>query len=323
MAEIDTRLPAWMVQKNFTAPSDSVSRDLQTGYQLGQRNREMELREQYQASQLRSLEAYRQTQINSLLMRQSQIEAEQTDAAIVTEWMKDPRQPPPTGLRTPKGLQAVAQVQKVFAATETGNHFTAVQKGYTDKIKDLPAVATLQVQQLLESSDGKITPEIATLIDAETAKVKSTMADLQVLDELGQPFVKGGDTKPAFIRSATGALHRLPQDWSETNPVVPLEIDGKVVGYGIRNASGGITQLREQKTEQSLSAPEKAAMASEFKIVNQWWSDLDSRERKKPEVQAELQRRIKALQDKYTPGAPTASPAPTEVDPKDPLGLFK
>lgn len=306
MPQIDTRLP-WLAQRDWTA-NNSVSHDLQTGYQLGQRNREMELREQYQASQLRSLEAYRQTQINSLLMRQSQMEAEQTDAALVTEWMRDPSQPPPAGLKTPKGIASVAAVQKTHAATQRQGIFGAVQKSYNDQLKDLDAMGLLKVQQALSETEGVITPAIATIIDTEKARIQTSSANLRVLDDQGQPFEQGGTTKPAFIQTPGGALHRLPQDYTTDNPVVPLEIDGKIVGYGIRNASGGITQLREQKTEQSLSAPERAAMASEFKIVNQWWSDLDSRERKKPEVQAELQRRIKALQDKYTPGAPTASP---------------
>lgn len=320
MAQIDTRFPAWMAQKNW-ATSNSVSHDLQTGYQLGQRNKEFEALQEFRASQLRSQDAYRQTQINTQLMRQHQFEAEQTDAALVTEWMKDPRQPPPTGLRTPKGLQAVAQVQKVFAASETGNHFTAVQKGYTDKIKELPAVATLQVQQLLDASDGRITPEIAALIDAETAKLKATTADLQVLDEMGQPFVKGGDNKPAFIRSGTGALHRVPQDWDgQAEPLT--DIEGNVIGYGIRTGSGNIRVLPTQKpTEQTLTAPQKAAMNSEFKTINQWWADLDSTKRAKPENQAELQRRLKAVQDKYS--VSPATPVTPAGDASDPLGLFK
>lgn len=56
MAEIDTRFPAWMAQKNW-ATSDNVSRDLQTGYQLGQRNREMEIRREQENRQLLMQEA--------------------------------------------------------------------------------------------------------------------------------------------------------------------------------------------------------------------------------------------------------------------------
>lgn len=317
-------MPQWMIERNF-AHSDSVSRDLQTGYQLGQRNREMELREQYQQSQLRSLEAYRQTQINSLLMRQQQMQYEQEDAAAVTAWMRDPSQPPPAGLKTPKALTAVTAVQKVYAATQRQGIFGAVQKSYNDQLKDLDAMGLLKVQQALDESGGVITPAIATIIDAEKARLQMSSADIQVLDETGQPFVRGGEAKPAFLRSTkTGALHRLPQDWTEANPVVPLKDDeGNVLGYGIRNASGGITQLRRQaNTEPTLSAPEKKAMDAEFRVVNSWWEDLDTKQRRDPKNQAELQRRIKSVQDKYTPGA-TNTPAPVETDPKDPIGLFK
>lgn len=141
------------------------------------------------------------------------------------------------------------------------------------------------------------------------------MADIQVLNEMGEPFVKGGDSRPAYLRSAkTGALHKLPQDWTEQNPVVPLKDDeGNILGYGVRNASGGITQLRQQKADEpTLSVAQKAAMNSEFKTINQWWADLDIKQRAKPENQAELQRRLKAVQDKYTPAnapAPVAAPS--------------
>lgn len=317
MAEIDTRFPAWMAQKNW-ATSNSVSHDLQTGYQLGQRNREFEAMQEFRASQLRSQDAYRQTQINTQLMRQQQIEAEQTDAALVTKWMQDPRQPPPTGLRTPKGLSAVAQVQKIFAATETGNHFTAVQKGYTDKIKDLDAVSTLRVQQLLEGSEGKITPEIAALIDTETARIKTATADIQILDEMGEPFVKGGENKPVFLRSTkTGALHKLPTEW--TGEAIPLtDVDNNVIGYGVRNASGGITQLRQEKAATTTLPPEKrAAMNLEFKTVQLWWDGLDKREKAKPENQALLRQKISEVEGKYTmqPAAPPAV-APSDFQQK-------
>lgn len=299
---IDTRMPEWMVRKNFLSGDGGASRDIQFGMQMGQRNREFAAAQELRASVLRSQEAYKQTQINTMLMRQKQMEAEQTDAALVTEWMKDPRQPPPSGLRTPKGLQAVTQVQKAFDETEIGSKFAAVRKAYTDKIKDLDAVAALKVQQLLNVNQGEITPEIAAIIDTETARVQGTTADIQVLDEMGEPFVKGGENKPAFLRSLkTGALHKLPQDWSEQNPVVPLEIDGKVIGYGIRNASGGITQLREQKSDEPVLSPaQRGTMNAEFGVVKQWWDDLDIKERRKPEMQAEMKRRLKEVENRFS-----------------------
>ncbi len=323
MPEIDTRFP-WMAQQRWMQ-SDSVSRDLQTGYQLGQRNREMELREQYQAAQQRSLEAYHQTQMNSLVMRQQQMADEHEDSAKVTEWMQDPRQPPPSGLKTPKAMTAVAAVQKAYATTERGSQVMAVQKSYNDKIKGLDAMGTLRVQQLLDASDGTITPEIATLIDAEQARLQTTSADIQVLDEMGQPFVKGGETKPAFLRSTkTGALHRLPQDWTSDNPVIPLkDEEDNILGYGVRNASGGITQLREHKEPSVTMPPERrSAMNQKMKNVDTWWKDLPVKEREKPEKQKELARRIQEVQNEFaTQPGPVTAPAPA-ANPRDPLGLF-
>lgn len=316
MNGIDTRMPQWMIEKNFSSPRDSVSHDLQTGYQLGQRNREMELREQYQQSQLRSLEAYRETQINSLLMRQQQMQYEQEDAAAVTAWMRDPSQPPPAGLKTPKAIASVAAVQKTYAATQRQGIFGAVQKSYNDQLKNLDAMGLLKVQQALSQTEGVITPEIATIIDAEQARLKLSSQDIQVLDEMGEPYVKGGENKPAFLRSTkTGALHKLPQDWS--GEAIPLtDVDNNVIGYGVRNASGGITQLRPEKTATTTLPPEKrAAMNLEFKTVQSWWDGLDSRQKAKPENQTELKRRIANVEDKYST-AP-ATPAATPVAPND------
>lgn len=311
---IDTRYPAWLAQMGWTQ-SDAVSHNLQTGYQLGQRNRELAMREreavamlEFRGSQLRSMDAYRQTQINTQLMKQKQMEAEQTDAALVTEWMQDPRQPAPTGLRTPKGLKAVADVQKAFAATEVGNHFAAVTKSYTDKIKDLDATSTLRVQQLLDASEGKITPEIATLIDTETARIKGSMAGTEILNEMGEPLAQGGTGKPTFIRSLkTGALHKLPTEWS--GEAIPLtDVDNNVIGYGVRNASGGITQLRQEKAVSTTITPERrAAMNLEFKTVQSWWDGLDSKQKAKPENQAELKRKIAEVEGKYS-ATPAAAP---------------
>lgn len=306
---IDTRMPDWMVDKGPF--NNSVSHDLQTGFQLGQRNRQLEQQQresealqQFRASQLRSQEAYRQTAINTQLMRQQQIEAEQTDAALVTKWMQDPRQPPPTGLRTPKGLSAVKQVQDIYANTEVGNARSAAQKGYADQIKGLDAMGILRVTTAMDEANGAITPQVATLIDTEVARMQATTADLQVIDEMGQLYLKGGENKPAYIRSVNSpSLHRLPQDWSaETNPVVPLkDDDGNVLGYGVRNASGGITQLRQEKSATTTLPPEKrAAMNLEFKTVQSWWDGLDKREKAKPENQALLRQKISEVEGKYT-----------------------
>lgn len=309
---IDTRMPQWMIDRSFSAPNNGVTQSLIAGAQIAAQQEQAAAAREYRASQIRSLDAYRRTQINTQLMKQHQIEAEQTDAALVTEWMNDPRKPVPQGIQTPKGMKAVADMQRVLLQNERNSLFGAVQKGYSDKLKDLDAMGLLKVQQALGETKGVITPAIATMIDAETVRISGTMADLQVLDETGELFVKGGDNRPAFIRSTkTGALHRLPQDWTDQNPVVPLkDADDNILGYGVRNASGGITQLRQQKvTEPTLSVPEKAAMNSEFKTINQWWADMDTKQRSKPENQAELQKRIKGVQDKYTVAPSTAAPS--------------
>lgn len=305
---IDTRMPEWMARKNFLSGDAGVSRDIQSGMQIGlqqqqlhQRNREFAAAQEMRVSQLRSIEAYREAQINTLLMKQRQIEAESTDTAKITAWMRDPRQPPPTDLQTPKGLRAVKDVQDAFATTEIGNAQAAARKGYADKIKDLDAMGTLRVTSEMDKANGQITPEVATLIDAETLRIKGSMANVRVLDEFGELYVKGSDRKPAYLQNPTsGALHKLPNDYSEQNPVIPLEVDGKVIGYGVRNASGGITQLREQKVDEPVLSPaQRQTMNAEFGVVKKWWDDLKIDERRKPEMQAEMKKRLKEVQDRY------------------------
>lgn len=307
---IDTRMPEWMIRKNLFSDDKGIVQDLQRGMQIqqnqqqiNQREREFQAAQELRTSQLRSLVATREAQINTQLMRQKQLEAEATDAAIVSAWMRDPRQPPPEGLQTPKGLKAVKDVQTVFAQSEIGSKFAAADKAFADQIKDLDAMGALRVRDAMDASNGRITPEIAHLIDLERARMQGASADIQILDETGEAFVKGSDRKPAFLRSTrTGALHRLPQDWSDQNPVVPLKDEqDKIIGYGVRNASGGITQLREQKSDEpTLTPAQRQTMNAEFGVVKQWWDDLSINDRRKPEMQAEMKKRLKEVENRYS-----------------------
>lgn len=306
---IDVNIP-WAQTQHWY--DESVSRDLNTGFQMAQQIEQRRERNDYMRSQLALTFLQRTSQLKQAELREQRARDELSDSALISDWMKNPNNPPPDGIRTPRGLQIIAQQQSASARIERNSIFGAVQKGYNDKLKTLDATGLLKVQQLLNVNQGEITPEIAQVIDAETTRMQGTMADIQVLDEMGEPFVKGGENKPAFLRSTkTGALHKLPQDWTENNPVVPLKDDeGNILGYGVRNSSGGITQLRQQKADEpTLTAPQKAAMNSEFKTINQWWSDLDIKQRAKPENQADLQRRLKAVQDKYStsPATPSAN----------------
>lgn len=202
----------------------------------------------------------------------------------------------------------------MFAESEIGSAKTAAQKGYSDKIKELDAMGILRVTNEIDANDGKITPEVATMIDTETARIKGSMADIRVLDEMGEPFTKGGERKPMFLQSLkTGALHKLPAEWS--GDAVPLtDVEGNVLGYGVRNASGGITQLRQQAaaTDKPMPAERRAAMNTKMRSVDQWWKDLNVRDRSKPEAQQELNRRIKAVEDEFSSQPEPATAAPSD-----------
>lgn len=309
---IDPTVPAWLARRAVFG-DDSVSRDLQAGFQMGQQMQENQLRREqfgaqqdYREQQLQSLMAYRESQMAATEARQKLAADEVADATLISQWMMNPRQPPPAGLKTPKGLRTVAEIQKGYSDTEIGSKFAAANKAFADKIKELDATGALRVQEALDKTEGKITSDVATLIDNETVRIKSTMADTRVLDEQGQPYVEGSG-KAAFLQSLkTGSLHKLPPDWSGGMQLIPLrDEDGSVKGYGVPNSSGGITQLRETKppAESVMDPVTKAAMSAEFKALQSWRESLPpnpkGKDGKPLDVEAEYQRRLKALEEKY------------------------
>lgn len=315
---LNLQVPAWLQER--TGPFDQApTQQFALGVQLAQQIQNNRAQQEYRRAQLESLNSYREAQVNQLLARQKFANDELGDASLISQWMMDPRQPPPTGLKTPKGIKTVADVQRAYADTEIGSKFAAANKAFADKIKDLDAAGALRVRDALEKAGGSITPDVATLIDSEAARIKSTLADTRVLDEQGQPFVDGGTGRPTFIQSLkTGSLHKLPPDWSRGMQLIPLRDDqGTIKGYGVPNSSGGITQLREAKPPSAIMDPvTKAAMQAEFKALQTWRDNQSPTARdskgKPVDVDAEYQRRLKALEDKYrTLNEPTVPVVPT------------
>jgi hypothetical protein len=242
MPELNTAMPQWL-QERAVAPwrgDPSVSHDIQAGAAIAQRNRQLAIQQTTALVENRQRDAH----TTSLLLSNAEKAAEAEDM----QWIQLAQRDYTHGNKEIEPALKSVQGQRLWATWKA--RFDAEQSDtfeYADFLKSYSALdgyGKAAVRAIGDLNKGDIKPEHYQILGNEQARIR----DDALKSRYGTTTIEVDGVK--YLRTATGALHAVPKDWSEGAPAVPIvDDDGNVLGYGLQNSRGGITQLRQPGTK--------------------------------------------------------------------------
>lgn len=243
MPELDTRMPEWLQERAASSwrGDPSVARDIQAGFQLGAQMAAEKRRFALQATQAVVENKWRDAQTTSMLLQNAERAAEAEDMQFIQlaqrEYTRGNREVEPA-LKSVQGHRLWATWKARFDAEQSDTF------EYADFLKAYSALdgyGKSAVRAMGEIKRGQIFPEHYQILGNEQTRMREDLLKsrygTETIEVDGQKYIRN---------RSTGGLHAVPKDWSEGAPAVPIiDDDGNVLGYGLQNSRGGITQLRQ------------------------------------------------------------------------------
>lgn len=273
MPEINAEMPVWLQERAAASwrGDPSVGQTMMQGFQLGAQQAAEKRRFALQATQAVVENKWREAQTTSMLLQNAERAAEAEDMQFIQlaqrEYTHGNREIEP-GLKSVQGHRTWATWKARFDAEQSDTF------EYADFLKSYSALdgyGKSAVRAMGAIERGAILPEHYQILGNEQTRMREDALKLrygtETIEVDGQKYIRN---------RSTGGLHAVPKDWSEGAPAVPIvDDDGTVLGYGLQNSRGGITQLRQpgakrhpmQNKLDGLKADAEGAKASKsFKL---------------------------------------------------------
>lgn len=236
-------MPEWLVERNrsFLQHDNSTAEMFMRGMELGLnqklRNQQMQIQQRTALMEFQKDQAQKERFL--LDSREKMLELDDMVAIrnAQSEYVGGNRNINPS-LSTYTG-------NKVWQTWKSGFDLEATEteelNAFNQAVAKLDGYGAASVRSIGPWEKGGILPEHYNALGAaqkiQREELLKSKSETRIIEEGGNRYLQN---------IATGSIHPIPRDFTQGSPVIPLtDEEGRVLGHGVMNSRGGITQLRQ------------------------------------------------------------------------------
>jgi hypothetical protein len=258
MPELNTEVPMFLQkrQESFLPRERNTAAIVMRGFELGMRQQEQALAERNALMKFQKDQFEKERYLLDTEEKMMEMDDLRTIRKAQQEYMHgNPKVAPP--LVTYNG-------NRVWNAWKSSQELEIRQNTelntFNEQVSKLDGFGIASVRSVGDWMKDGIQPAHYQKLGLEQTRVRDEALKAkygtEVIEVDGQKYIRN---------RSTGALHAVPKDWSEGAPAVPIvDDDGNVLGYGLQNSRGGITQLRQPGTKRHFLQNKLDGLKSEM-----------------------------------------------------------